>query len=276
MFLNEKIASGGTAEVYAYETDKIAKVFHDNIPDEAINHEFLVSRLISTIVVRSPKMYELIENTKERGYIAERIFGRSMLDYIMKKEGDIEELLHQFTSTHYQLHNILFSNTLGSSVNTILLSTHEWLKQRISWTNDLTEKEKIELYKDLYELPDGNSICHNDYHPGNLIITEDTYEICIIDWCDVSIGNPLADVARTILAFSPTELPPEIPPEVQSMLQEGRKLMKELYMKEYRKLSGMNLLELDKWIPVVAASRLFCEGESSKVYLLDLIRNRKR
>lgn len=276
MILSEKIASGGTAEVYAYETDKIAKVFHDNIPDEAINHEFLVSRLISAIEIRTPKMYELIKSTKQRGYIAERIIGRSMFDYIMKQEGDIKELLHQFTCTHYQLHNILYSNKLDFSANTKLLSTHEWLKQRISWTNDLTGKEKIELYKELYELPDGNSICHNDYHPGNLIITEDTDEICIIDWCDVSIGNPLADVARTILAFSPTQLPTEIPPEVQSMLQEGRKLMKELYIKEYSELSDMNLLELDKWIPIVAASRLFCEGESSKDYLLYVIKNRKR
>ena len=69
MILSEKIASGGTAEVYAYETDKIAKVFHDNIPDEAINHEFLVSRLISAIEIRTPKMYELIKSTKQRGYI---------------------------------------------------------------------------------------------------------------------------------------------------------------------------------------------------------------
>lgn len=275
MNLNEKIGSGGTAEVYAYEADKIAKVFHDNIPDDAINQEFMVSKLISTVDIRTPKMYELIESAKERGYIAERIFGRSMLDYIMKQKGDINELLHQFTSTHYQLHNLSFNNILDPSVNTKLLSTHEWLKQRISWTNDLTENEKNEIYEELDALPDGNSICHNDYHPDNLIITKDSNEICIIDWCDVSFGNPLADVARTILVFSTTVLPPELPLEIQSMLLEGKKLMKELYVEEYSSLSNMDLIELEKWIPIVAASRLFCEDEFSKEFLLDIIRNRK-
>jgi len=43
----------------------------------------------------------------------------------------------------------------------------------------------------LRELPDGEALCHGDFHPRNVIVDGD--ELTIIDWVDASSGPPAAD-----------------------------------------------------------------------------------
>ena len=45
--------------------------------------------------------------------------------------------------------------------------------------------------------PTGDRICHGDFHPGNILMT--VRGEVVIDWIDVTRGNPLADLARTTI-----------------------------------------------------------------------------
>lgn len=51
----------------------------------------------------------------------------------------------------------------------------------------------------LRELPDGEALCHGDFHPRNVIVDGD--ELTIIDWVDASSGPPAADLARSAIIF---------------------------------------------------------------------------
>jgi aminoglycoside phosphotransferase (APT) family kinase protein len=56
-------------------------------------------------------------------------------------------------------------------------------------------------------LPDGDRLCHGDFHPANVILSG--AGPVIIDWPDATSGNPLADVARTLtlIRFGPLAEP---------------------------------------------------------------------
>jgi aminoglycoside phosphotransferase (APT) family kinase protein len=46
-------------------------------------------------------------------------------------------------------------------------------------------------------LPDGDRLCHGDYHPGNVLVAAD--RVGVIDWANAACGVPEADHARTVL-----------------------------------------------------------------------------
>jgi aminoglycoside phosphotransferase (APT) family kinase protein len=41
-------------------------------------------------------------------------------------------------------------------------------------------------------------LLHLDFHPENLIITDDAGSLCLLDWANVRLGPPAADLARTL------------------------------------------------------------------------------
>ncbi|MDE6790423.1 MAG: aminoglycoside phosphotransferase family protein, partial [Clostridia bacterium] len=83
------------------------------------------------------------------------------------------------------------------------------------------------------------NLCHGDFHPSNIIITADGTPY-IIDWAHATQGNASADVARTYLMF----------------YLEGKEQLAEKYLKLYCLKSDTAKQYVQKWIPIVAASRL--------------------
>lgn len=67
--------------------------------------------------------------------------------------------------------------------------------KQINTTEAIKEKEKQIVIDILNTLPEGNVICHYDFHPGNIILSTDGP--IIIDWMNVLVGNQAADVTRS-------------------------------------------------------------------------------
>lgn len=65
---------------------------------------------------------------------------------------------------------------------------------------DIASTTKYDLHTRLESMPKGNSLCHGDFNPSNIIISEDNKPY-IIDWSHATQGNPCADAARTYLLF---------------------------------------------------------------------------
>ena len=51
----------------------------------------------------------------------------------------------------------------------------------------LAEAEMQDLYKYIDCLPDGNILCHFDFHPNNIILSDNNYSI--IDWMTACKGD---------------------------------------------------------------------------------------
>lgn len=98
---------------------------------------------------------------------------------------------------------------------------------------------RYDLHTRLDSLPRHYNLCHGDFHPSNVIITADGTPY-VIDWAHATQGNASADVARTYLMF----------------YLEGKEQLAEKYLKLYCLKSDTAKQYVQKWIPIVAASRL--------------------
>lgn len=112
------------------------------------------------------------------------------------------------------------------------------MQGRISMTG-LDATTRYDLHTRLDALPKHLNLCHGDFNPSNIIITADGTPY-IIDWSHATQGNSSADVARTYLLF----------------YLDGRKELAEKYLNLYCKKSDTAKQYVQKWIPIVAASRL--------------------
>ena len=104
---------------------------------------------------------------------------------------------------------------------------------------DLDATTRYELHTRLDSMPRHNNLCHGDFDPSNIIITADGTPY-IIDWSHATQGNASADVARSYLMW----------------YVNGKAELAEKYLKLYCKKSDTALQYVQRWIPIVAASRL--------------------
>lgn len=110
---------------------------------------------------------------------------------------------------------------------------------------------KTDVLAALSVLPDGRQICHGDFHPGNILLTPG--RAVVIDWIDVSRGNPLADVARTTIIALGAAASSQVP---NTALKVIVRLFHSIYLHRYFQLRPGGEEEYRRWLPVVAAARL--------------------
>ena len=103
-------------------------------------------------------------------------------------------------------------------------------------------------------MPTHSKLCHGDFNPSNVIVRDDG-ELFIIDWAHVTAGNASADAARTYLVFSLT----------------GKKEEAEKYLELFSQKSGIEKRNIQKWIPIVAASQLSKGNEEERDFLMQWI-----
>ncbi len=123
------------------------------------------------------------------------------------------------------------------------------MQAKISATN-LDASIRYELHTRLDALPKHYNLCHGDFNPSNIIITADGTPY-IIDWSHATQGNASADVARSYLLF----------------YLEGKEKLAEKYLSLYCKKSDTAKQYVQKWIPIVAASRLTAAKKNEEEFL---------
>ena len=79
--------------------------------------------------------------------------------------------------------------------------------------------------------------------------------LTIIDWENASIGSPLADVARTLLAYTVAPLYVPTEPYLEPLLPAIARF-KEIYLGAYLAETGADLALIDPWRIPIAAARL--------------------
>jgi len=238
--LNQPIAKGNTADVYAWEDGDVLKLFHNWFALEDVEYEFKIAKAVHVSGVKSPAVKEIVQVNGRNGLIYERIHGETMFSLLKRSPWKVFQFGKLLAQYHLQMHTCDF--------NAEVPEQKQKIQNKIKRADALPVYLKPKLLNALEPLPSGNKVCHGDFHPDNILMTKD--DSIVIDWIDASKGNPLADVARTsVLALG-----------VASTLGFGMKLFIKLfhasYLKEYFRLSPNGRDEYQKWIPIVAGARI--------------------
>ncbi len=257
------IAKGRTAEVFEWQKDKVLKLFYDWIPQEHISYEAEIGKAVYGAGVSAPFVHDIIEEFDRKGILYERVYGESMLKLLFKQPSGI-------------IYNARLMAKIQAGIHSKTASDLPKQKDRFeSAVKDakVILGDKATLIIDyMNNLPDGNSICHGDFHPDNIIVTDD--KPVVIDWNNAYIGYPLSDVARTCLMINFPSIPPDLSLVQKKLLKIFRKVIYKAYIKEYMKISNVCFEDIDEWLLPIAAARLSEKVPGEKEWLLDFISER--
>lgn len=213
-----------------YRTEEgFVKVFGDGYTKAGILNEALNQARVEETDLNIPKIKAIEVVDGKWSIIMDYVEGSTLNELMLAHPEKEDEYLALFVD---------LQRTVLSKRVPMLNKLKDKMQGRISLAN-LDASTRYELHTRLDSLPKHYNLCHGDFHPGNVIISKDGTPY-IIDWAHATQGNASADVATTYLMF----------------YLEGRKELAEKYLKMYCLETDTAKQYVQKWIPIVAASRL--------------------
>lgn len=261
-FIVEKIllGKGMTAEVYGWGKDKALKLYFKRIGESWIRHEARISSIVNKSGVPSPAVYGITEVDGRKGIIFERIYGKTMLKHIQKEPLKLYYYAKKLAELQFKIHQYSAKD---------LPSQKERFETRMKSASKLLGGKTKRILEYIDSLPDGQSVCHGDFHFNNIIVSENG--LVPVDWTNAYRGNPLGDVARTCLMMCSPSNPHWIYDIFTLPLQQAKWSICSVYLSEYMRLSGAKLEDIYAWILPVAASKLRDNMRGEAGWLLGII-----
>ena len=243
--LDNPIAERKTKTVYK-DNDKTIKLFVENYSKADILNEALnQARVEEGTTLNVPKLLEVTRIDGRWGLVSEHIEG-TPLNKLMKEHPEKEEeYLNLFVDTQIKI--------LSNSVP-LLNRIKDKFRRKLSNAVNIDENTRYELMQRLEGMKNHTKLCHGDFNPSNVIIKENG-EVYVIDWSHVTQGNASADAARTFLLFS----------------IEGKSELAEKYINLFSEKSGITKANIQRWIPIVAATQMTKGKEEEQEFLSNWI-----
>jgi tRNA A-37 threonylcarbamoyl transferase component Bud32 len=241
--LGKPLACGRTADIYAWEDGCVLKLFHNWFDIENIRFEQRMARQVHAAGLPVPVVGELLKANGRNGLVYERVVGQNMWDILEKRPWLVFSLARKTAELHAWVH--------ATNIKSDFPPQRRRLENKLRSADSLPDRLKKESLTALSSLPDGNSICHGDFHPGNILLSLD--RAVVIDWIDASRGNPLADFARSSIIILGTAGSSQIP---NYPLKLFVRMFHSIYLRTYFQLRPGGEAEYLHWLPVVAAARL--------------------
>ncbi|MFG6494947.1 aminoglycoside phosphotransferase family protein [Fictibacillus sp. UD] len=239
------IGEGSTAQIVALSPEKAAKVFYDHVPGHAIEHEYIIGKIISDLGLPVPFVYHAEQISEKRALIYERINGSTVTSLFSSHPWQAIHLLRRMAKIQVSVHEKKLSS---------LPAQRDVLLRKIESVHELNNDGKRKIYQHLEKLPDGESLCHGDFHPDNILLSKKGP--IIIDWADATRGNRIADLARTLLILHFGGLSEDPSSLKFRTILYVRKLLANYYKNSYNRHYAFSEDSLRKWMLPIAAARL--------------------
>ncbi len=267
---SKPIAAGRTAEIYAWEEGQILKLLRPGFPPGLIQQEEVITNAIYQAGIAAPKIYSLVEVNGRPGIIYERIDGPSLIALMERSPFRLREYAALLARLHAAVHTHTYPNAPEGTTR-----QKNVLARQVQEAQVLPEAVRAAVLRLLERLPDGDTLCHNDFHPLNVLIGTDekgAYRPVIIDWESASLGNACADVARTSLTIALGRPPEGLPNLLRKITVEFYlRSFTSAYLDHYRSIAGDSLADLRAWQTVQAAAKVQYEAPANQGMWLEVI-----
>lgn len=242
----QKIGEGLEAEIFAWEEGAILRLLRDPQAAEQNECQWAAMEAARSSGLRVPTVHGLTTVMNRPGMVMERLEGRDLMAEIGRRPWTVFRAARLSGEIHAQLHGVTAPDSVAA--------LRPKLRQEIESSSLVPAALAKVALQALTGLPDGDKLCHGDFYPANLIISRDGP--VLIDWTQVSRGDPAADVARTLLLVRVGELPPGTPILVRPIALVGRGLLASMYLRSYRHDRLLDMELVNRWWRPVVAARL--------------------
>ncbi|MDO4830616.1 MAG: phosphotransferase [Clostridia bacterium] len=243
MNLDRVIAVRNTKTVY-HDGDKCIKVFNENFSKSDVLNEALNQARIEELGLRIPKILEVSMVDGKWAIVSQFIKGKTLSQLMKEEPNKKDEYIDMLVDLQLEVQSKTcpLLNKLKDKMNYKIMAT------------DLDATTRYDLHTRLEGMPKHNKVCHGDFCPSNVIVTDDGTPY-IIDWAHATQGNASADAATTYLTF----------------VLRYDKAMADEYLKLFCQKSKTAMQYVQKWMPIVAASHLLNSNETEKELLLNWV-----
>ncbi len=243
MKLDKVIAVRNNKTVYR-DGDRCIKVFNADFSKADVLNEALNQARIEETGLNIPKVLEVTMIDGKWAIISEFIKGKTLAQLMADEPDKKDEYLNLLVDLQMEVQ---------SKTCPLLNKLKDKMNSKIGQST-LDATTRYDLHTRLEGMPKHNKVCHGDFNPSNIIISEDGTPY-IIDWSHATQGNASADVARTYLLFW---LNGDI---------EGAKAYLDLFCTK----SNTAKQYVQKWMPIVAASQSVKGNEHEREFLLSWV-----
>lgn len=224
--------------------DRCVKLFDEDFSKADILNEALNQARVEETGLNIPKIQEVTVVEGKWAIVTEFIEGKTLAQMMEENPEKKDEYLELFVDLQLKVH---------AQSCPLLNSLKEKMNRKIS-ASSLDATTRYELHTRLESMPKHKKVCHGDFNPSNIILSEDGTAY-ILDWSHATQGNASADAARTYLLF---------------MLNGDEKLAKK-YLKLFCAKSNTAMQYVQKWMPIVAASQSVKGNAHEREFLLSWI-----
>ena len=239
MNLDRVIAVRNNKTIYR-DGDRCIKVFNAEYSKADVLNEALNQARIESTGLNIPKILEVTMIDGKWAIVYEFIKGKTLAQLMVEDPDNKEKYIEQLVDLQMEVH---------SKTCPLLNKLKDKMSRKIAQT-DFDATTRYDLHTRLEAMPKHNKVCHGDFNPSNVVVTEDG-TLYILDWAHATQGNASADVARTYLLFW---LNGDI---------EGA----DFYLNTFCKKSDTAKQYVQKWMPIVAASQSVKGNEKEREFL---------
>lgn len=243
MKLDRVIAVRNNKTVYR-DGDVCVKVFGEDYSKADVLNEALNQARIEDTGLRIPKVHEVTMIDGKWAIVSDYIKGKTLSQLMQEDPDNKDSYIEKLVDLQLEVH---------SKTSPLLNKLKDKMNRKISQT-DLDATTRYDLHTRLEGMPKHNKVCHGDFNPSNIIISEDGTAY-IIDWSHATQGNASADAARTYLLFW---LDGDI---------EGAKKYLDIFCHK----SNTAKQYVQKWMPIVAASQSVKGNAKEREFLLSWV-----
>lgn len=243
MKLDKVIAVRNSKTVYR-DGDLCVKVFDEDFSKADVLNEALNQARIEETGLNIPKVKEVMTIDGKWAIVSDYIKGKTLAQLMEEHPEKKDEYIEKLVDLQLEV---------NSKECPLLNKLRDKMQSKISQTQ-LDATTRYELHTRLNGMPKHNKVCHGDFNPSNIIITDDG-KAFIIDWSHATQGNASADAARTYLLFW-----------LEGDIDGAKK-----YLDIFCKKSNTAKQYVQKWMPIVAASQSVKGNEKEREFLLSWV-----
>ncbi len=243
MKLDRVIAVRNNKTIYR-DGDLCVKVFDGDFSKADVLNEALNQARIEETGLNVPKIKEVMTIDGKWAIVSEYISGKTLAQLMAENPDKKEQYMNLFVDLQLDMH---------SKKCPLLNKLRDKMNSKIDMTN-LDATTRYDLHTRLEAMPYHSKVCHGDFNPSNIIITDEGREY-ILDWSHATQGNASADAARTYLLFW-------LGGDIDSA---------EKYLELFCKKSDTAKQYVQKWMPIVAASQSVKGNEKEREFLLSWV-----
>ena len=243
MKLDNVIAVRKNKTVYR-DGDRCIKVFGEGYSKADVLNEALNQSRIEETGLNIPRILEVTMADGKWAIVTEFVEGKTLAQLMEENPEKKNEYIELLVKLQLEVHA---KRAPG------LTKLKDKMNRKIS-ASDLDATTRYDLHTRLEGMPKHTKVCHGDFNPSNIIITEDGTPY-ILDWAHATQGNASADVARTYLLFCLA----------------GDNDGARVYLDTFCKMSDTAKQYVEKWMPIVAASQSVKGNAEEREFLLSWV-----